>query len=145
MRYIRQYYSLDYTKYTYRRREIPKANGGTRSLGIPSMAWRLYLHGLNHLLLIATRAHESPNQHGFIPGRGTSTAWQQMQSEVIHHRYIYEFDLEKYFDRININYLGDILTLIGLPSYLVSLITSQCRTSPNNNKPKHGFNWHTVR
>ena len=28
------------------------------------MAWRLYLHGLNHLLLIATRAHESPNQHG---------------------------------------------------------------------------------
>lgn len=75
---------------------IPKANGKVRPLGVPSPAWRIYLHMMNTILTFYLETsqgfHES--QHGFRPGRGTMTAWNEILTKVIKSRDIYEFDLK---------------------------------------------------
>lgn len=40
-------------------------------------------------------------QHGFVPGRGTLTAWRVVLKEVVRARYVYEFDLRAFFDTVS--------------------------------------------
>ena len=68
------YKNLNLKKFTYKRVNILKANGKTRSLGVPTPAWRVYQTGLNMILLVWLSTYQHPAQHGFIPGKGTDTA-----------------------------------------------------------------------
>lgn len=129
------------TKYKYSTKFITKANGEARPLGVPKPGWRVLLHGLNNILLVWFSAYTHPSQHGFIPGKGTLTAWREL-SEMLTSRHIYEFDLRKFFDSINLCYLSRILTITGIPNNIVSHIIKWNQTLPTRS-PRHGITWLT--
>lgn len=118
--------------YEYKNKTIPKNGGGTRTLGIPATHWRLYQHGLQVLLQIWLSPYCHPWQHGFVHGRGTDTAWRQIHDEVLDKAYIYEFDLKKFFDKVNLDYLQILLLRLRLPASLVSHIIRWNRTFASN-------------
>jgi len=126
----------------FKRLEIPKTDGSLRSLSIPAPSWRIYLHGLNHLMVNFFHKYQSPNQHGFWPGRGTDTAWIKIH-EMIEKRppYIYEFDLKRYFDSLNLNYLKEVLRVAEVPEWLVEKIDVMNRSLPNNHVPLQKIEW----
>lgn len=105
-------------------KKIPKPDGGTRTLGIPSLSWRLYQHGLERILQVWLHPYSHPYQHGFLSSRGTDSAWRQIHREVLKSSDIYEFDLKKFFDSINLDYLRRILLCLQIPANLVHHLIS---------------------
>lgn len=86
----------------------------------------------NNILLVFLSPYISSSQHGFLPGRGTATAWYQIYSEVLSSDNIFEFDLRKYFDSINLDYLSDMLLKIGMDPKYVEAYVSWNRTAPES-------------
>jgi len=92
------------------------------------------------------RPFEHINQHGFTPGKGTTSCWTHIHSHVLNKRYIYEFDLTKFFDTINLDYLNETLSEMGYPYYLICRIDSINQTIPQTppgcpKKLKHEHTW----
>lgn len=139
---ISDYNNLNLDKFLFKRIDIPKpGTNKMRPLGVPTTAWRLHQTGWNMLLLIWTKTFQHPYQHGFRPSQGTGTAWQQIHSDVIPSKYIYEFDLDKFFDRVNLDYLSKRLRVLGIPEDIILMLINWSRIPPrslipprNNNK-----------
>lgn len=74
---------------------------------------------LTYYLIHSNGLH--PAQHGFRPGRGTTTAWAHIMDTVIHARDIFEFDLKGYFDSINLKYISDRLLEKSVPKEIIDL------------------------
>jgi hypothetical protein len=110
----------------YYRVWIPKTKPGEyRPLGCPTLEWRIYLHMLNQLIVYKAMLNgQIPDeQHGFVPGRGTLTAWKHILSRVIHERNIYEIDLSKFFDGVNLDMIhSELQRITGMPQTWVSRI-----------------------
>jgi len=84
----------------FHRTYIPKGTDTFRPLGVPSLDWRIYSNMLLHPLVIY--AQPGAQQHGFLPGRGTLTAWKQILKECINSQVIYEIDLKQCFPSISL-------------------------------------------
>jgi hypothetical protein len=96
--------------YEYFRVYIPK-NGGTsgggikgentyRPLGVPTLKWRII--GNLWLLPICGFYQSDPHQHGFIPGKGTTTAWIDILKDKISLRNMWEIDFKGMFPSVQI-------------------------------------------
>lgn len=121
---LRSSYSTDMK---FHRTYIPKGETH-RPLGVPSLAWRIYLNMLLHPLTIA---HPLPScQHGFKPGYGTLTAWATMFKEVIVSPNIYEGDLRQCFPSVNLLRLAVTLIKQGMPANVVGLYHQLNMVSP---------------
>jgi group II intron reverse transcriptase/maturase len=85
-----------------RRVEIPKADGGVRQLGIPTVTDRLIQQAIAQVLTPMFEEVFSPHSYGFRPGRSAHQAVEQSQ-EYIREGYdwVVDIDLEKFFDRVN--------------------------------------------
>lgn len=88
---------------------IEKGDGRWRPLGVPALEWRIISRMLLTLLLI-WNPNRSKSQHGYIPRRGLGTAWKTIIKHVLGKDNIYEFDLRKFFDSVNII---DVLQLMA--------------------------------
>lgn len=82
--------------------EIPKANGGRRLLGIPTVLDRLIQQAMHQVLTPLFDPGFSENSYGFRPGRSAQQAVSQAKSyQLSGKRWVVDMDLAQFFDEVN--------------------------------------------
>jgi RNA-directed DNA polymerase len=85
-----------------KRVEIPKPDGGVRKLGVPSVVDRLIQQAVLQVLQKRWDPTFSEHSYGFRPRRSAHQAVAQAQLYVAEgYNVVVDFDLEKFFDRVN--------------------------------------------
>ena len=119
--------------------EIPKAGGGKRMLGIPTVTDRLIQQAISQWLSPKYEGEFSDYSYGFRPNRNAHQAVRQAQKFLNEGKaWVVEIDLEKFFDKVNHDKLMSLLerkiddkrTLRLLRQYLKSGIMEGGTVSP---------------
>jgi RNA-directed DNA polymerase len=93
---------------TYRKVEIPKANGKMRTLQIPSIRDRVVQGALKLILEAIFEADFCPNSYGFRPKRSPHQALAEVRRSVLRRMtMVIDVDLSRYFDTIRHSVLLD--------------------------------------
>lgn len=85
-----------------KRVEIPKAGGGTRALGVPSVRDRVVQQAVYQVLSPIFEEKFSPRSHGFRPGRGCETALGVVDCALQYgYEWVVDADISKFFDNVD--------------------------------------------
>jgi RNA-directed DNA polymerase len=103
--------------------EIPKENGKTRKLGIPTVVDRLIQQGICQVLTPIFELQFSENSFGFRPKRSAHDALKKCKTNITEgYKYVVDMDLEKYFDTVNQSKLIQVLSETIRDGRVISLI-----------------------
>lgn len=82
--------------------EIPKASGGSRLLGIPTVQDRLLQQAINQILSAVFEEKMSPHSYGFRPNRSAHDAVTAARGYVTQGKsWVVDIDLKSFFDQVN--------------------------------------------
>jgi RNA-directed DNA polymerase len=101
----------NYQPSAVRQVEIPKPGGGTRTLGIPTLLDRMIQQAIAQQLMIVYDASFSESSYGFRPKRNAHQALVKARQYVNEgYSYVVDIDMAQFFDRVNHDYLMNLLS-----------------------------------
>lgn len=101
-----------------KRVEIPKASGGTRALGIPTVSDRIAQMVVKHYLEPQLEPIFDPDSYGYRPEKSAKEAVAMARRRCWQYDWVVEFDIKGAFDHIDHAMLVKALRHHGVPAWV---------------------------